>query len=46
MDNLFNVTYFCDSKMYDKQFEFKRATVNKESLNLIPEIGHPGFRID
>ncbi len=46
MDNLFNVTYFCDSKMYDKQFEFKRATVKKETLDLIPEIGHPGFRID
>jgi hypothetical protein len=46
MDNLFNVTYFCESKMYDKQFEFKRGSVNKDSLNTISEVGHPGFRVD
>jgi hypothetical protein len=46
MDNLFNVTYFCESKMYDKQFEFKRGSVNKDSLNTISEVGLPGFRVD
>ena len=43
MDNLFNLTYFSEGKMFDKQFEFKRGTVNLDSIQEIPEIGHKGL---
>jgi len=43
MDNLFNLTYFAKDRLYDKQFEFKRGTVNFETIENIPEIGLKGL---
>ncbi|MGB0778404.1 MAG: hypothetical protein ACPGR7_10285 [Flavobacteriaceae bacterium] len=43
MDNLFNLTYFCEGKMFDKQFEFKKGTVTKETIQEIKEIGEKGI---
>lgn len=43
MDNVFNLTYFAKDRLYDKQFEFKRGTVNFETITEIPEIGLKGL---
>lgn len=46
VDNLFNVTYFAENKMFDKQFEFKQGSVNLDNLKALGNFGNlMGFQV-
>ena len=36
LNNVFNVTFFEDNKMFDKTYLFKKNTINKHALQPIP----------
>ena len=36
MNNVFNVSFFEDNKMYEKSFEFQKNTISESFLNDIP----------
>ena len=36
INNLFNVSFFEDNKLFEKAFEFRKNTINKNALQQIP----------
>ena len=36
INNLFNVSFFEDNKLFEKSFEFRKNTINKKALQQIP----------
>ncbi len=43
LDNEFRVSYFLDSKMYDKNFIFKKGTIRKDAERELPVIPKKGI---
>lgn len=43
LDNRFQLTFFENGKLYDREFLFERNIINKEVIAKIPEIGHKGL---
>lgn len=43
LNNEFRVSYFLDSKMYDRKFVFKKNTIRESSLKEIPLIPKKGI---
>lgn len=43
LDNEFRVSYFLDSKMYDKNFIFKKGTIRKDAEKGLPVIPKKGI---
>lgn len=41
--NQFQVTFFINSRLYDKTFTFKENTIKEGSLRMIPEIKKRGI---
>jgi len=45
LNNEFKVTFFQDNKMYDKTYLFRKNTINKNTLQLIPLMEAKGILI-
>lgn len=43
LDNRFQLTFFENGKLYDREFLFERNIINKDVIATIPEIGHKGL---
>ena len=42
INNLFNVSFFENNKLFEKSFEFKKNTINEKALQKIPLINTKG----
>jgi hypothetical protein len=42
LNNKFSVSYFSESKLYDKKFIFGKNTINKKALRDIPHMESKG----
>lgn len=43
LNNEFRISYFSDSKMFDKKFTFKKDSIKERALGEIPLIPRPGI---